>query len=222
MLETMVSLAIVAAAMAYALQLAQTGDDQAQGRADADALSSFSQLAAQFFISHRAAMEQAMDDGTDAGMFCRVGGAADGSGGTVANSSSKKTCALDASLLLVRGAWPAGMPLDTFGGRYVAIFRRIYDAGGAATGGTDMLTVLAALDGTLQAARPDARRLEQLAAAQATLGGMGGVVPAGTLGDCVASRASASFEVCGNGWRVRLSDFVDPPQLSIFTAALPE
>ena len=60
------------AVLAYALQLSQTGEDQAVGRNNADALSSFSQLAGQYFLANRAAMEAAMKDGTDAAKYCKI------------------------------------------------------------------------------------------------------------------------------------------------------
>jgi len=221
MMETMISLAIVASAITFAMQLAQTGEDQAAGRTNADALSSFSQLAGQFFISNRIAMEKAMDDGTDADEYCKIGVASDGTGGTVARSSTKKTCAFDATLLLAKGVWPAGISTDAFGGRYVAIFRKIYDASSQPTGAVEALMVLASPDGTLQPAAQDARKLEELAASQTTLGGTGGLIPVGALGDCVASRTSATYQVCGNGWKVNLSDFIDNAELTTFANSLP-
>lgn len=221
MVEAMISLAIVASAVAYAMQVAQTGEDQAVGRNNADTLSSFSLLASQFFISNRTAIELAMENGTDADKYCKLDVAVDGTGGTLANSTSKKTCAFDATLLLAKGVWPASMPTNTFGGRHVAIFRRIYDAGGDPTGAVEALMVLASPDGTLQPATQDPRKLDELAASQTTMGGIGGLVPVGILGDCVARRASTTYQACGNGWKVNLSDFIDAPQLLTFANALP-
>ena len=73
----------------------------------------------------------------------------------------------------------------------------------------------------LQPAAQDARKLEELAASQTTLGGTGGLIPVGVLGDCVASRTSATFQVCGNGWKVNLSDFIDNAELTTFANSLP-
>lgn len=220
MVEAMLSMAILAAVLAYAMQLSQTGEDQAVGRNNADALSSFSQLAGQYFLANRTAMEAAMKDGTDADKYCKIDVATDGTGGTVANSITKHTCAVDATMLRAKGVWPPAMTTATTGGRYVGIFRQIYDSG-EPTGAVDAIFVLASADGTLQPATQDARRLEEMASGQNSLGGIGGVVPVGRLGDCLTSRASATFQVCGNGWKVNLSDFVDATQMTTFANALP-
>lgn len=220
-MEAMLSMALLAAVLAYALQLSQAGEDQAVGRNNADALSSFSQLAGQYFLANRAAMEAAMKDGTDAAKYCKIDVAADGTGGTVANSVSKHTCALDATMLRAQGLWPQAMSTSTMGGRYVGIFRLVHDSGGEPTGVVDAIFVLASLDGTLQPATQDARRLEEMATGQNSLGGIGGVVPVGRVGDCVTSRVSSTFQVCGNGWKLNLADFIDPAQMTTFANALP-
>lgn len=222
MIETIVGLALMGIILGFALQMANLGEDQTVGRNDADSLSSFTQLAGAYFLDNRTAVEKAIDDGTDADKHCLLSVPTSGTGGTVARSSTKKTCAFDPTHLRAKGVWPAGMSVDLFGGgRYVAIFRRPLGADGQPTGATESLIVVASVDGTLQAASHDARSLERLAASQSAMGGIGGFIPVGEIGDCKADRTAATFQACGNGWKVNLSDFIDAAQLTTFANALP-
>lgn len=223
-LEIMVAIALLGSVLAFAMQTTRRGESQATGRSNADALSSFQQIAAQYFISNRTALEAAMDAGTEAGTKCLLNVNADGTGGTQANSTTKKTCAFDATLLRKMNLWPVGVSVDApGGGRYVAILRRIYDTAAppVATGAVDMLVVVARPDGALTAVGPDAQRTEELASSMTTMGGNGGIVPVGNMGACAAVRGSATYQVCGNGWKVNLADFVDATQVTTFSNALP-
>ena len=194
-------------------------------RVDADEQSAFQQLAAQHFIANRSTYEAAMADGTGAGSLCRVDvNPLDGSGGSPSSSLSLHTCALDTTMLAFLGALPRGMRLtNRFGGRWVAIFRQLFDAQTPAqsTGAVDMLLVSSdiGLD-ALHPVLPDERRHREITSAAAINGGAGGYVPDADRSTCVASRALATYEICGNGWKLHLGDFVDTAQVEIFAARL--
>ena len=84
-----------------------------------------------------------------------------------------------------------------------------------------MLVVVERPDGALTEVGPDAQRTEELASSMTTLGGNGGIVPVGDMEACAAIRGSATYQVCGNGWKVNLADFVDATQVTTFSNALP-
>ncbi len=224
LLEIIIGLGVAGLVLAYTFGVLATGQDQADGRTDADSLASFSQLSSQYFLSNRTAIELAMTDGTAAATYCKINVAADGTGGTTTSSTTKHTCAFDTTQLRAKGLWPASLSPDTANGnRPVAIFRQIYDTATppVATGGVDVLIVQASKTGTLTAAHTDPHTTQTLLAAQSTLGGVGGMVPVGDLGPCSAKRSTATYQVCGNGWKVNLTDFVDSSALTTFSTALP-
>ena len=223
MMEIMLGLIVMGLVLAMALNMTMEGEDQAAGRTKAEGLSSFSQLASQYFIANRTAINSAMTDGTDKSEYCVININEDGTGGTVAQSDTKHTCAFDATLLRAKGVWPAGMSTDVMGGRHVAIARQIYDTATppVATGGVDLLIVLASPTGALTPVKTDTRKTTELISSMTTLGGTGGIVPVGAMGSCKTQRSSSTYEICGNGWKVNLSDFIDPTEVTKFGAALP-
>ena len=79
-LEIMVAIALLGSVLAFAMQTTRRVESQATGRSNADALSIFQQIAAQYFISNRTALEAAMDAGTDAGTKCLLNVHADVTG----------------------------------------------------------------------------------------------------------------------------------------------
>lgn len=219
----MLGLIVMGLVLVMALKMTTTGEDQSAGRTNAEGISSFSQLASQYFLANRTAINSAMTDGTEKSEYCVINLNADGTGGTVAQSTSKHTCAFDATLLRAKGVWPTGMSTDVVGGRYVAIARQIYDNATlpVATGGVDLLIVLASPTGTLTPVKTDARKTTELISSMTTLGGTGGIVPVGAMGACKTNRSLSIYEICGNGWKVNLSDFINPTEVTTFGAALP-
>lgn len=223
MLEIAIGTAIMGIVMALALDMTKTGEDQTIGRTKAETLSTFSQLASQYLISNRTAIDLAMTDGTAASTHCLINVNADGTGGTTANSTTKHTCAFDTTLLKAKGIWPKEVNTEAPGGRYVAIARKIYDTQTipVATGGIDILIALSSPTGTLAATTQDPRRTTELLSSMTTLGGTGGIIPIGLMGACTTKKSSSTYESCGNGWKINLADFVNPAQLTTFSDALP-
>jgi hypothetical protein len=225
MFEALLAVLIVGMMAAYAVPMMQAGRIQENGKSTADSFSSFQQAAAQHFISNRSAYEAAMKDGTNADKVCMVGvDPVTGAGGAQANSVTKKTCAIDGSMLKYLKALPADLSLkNRYGESWVAIFRLIYDnqATPAPTGAVDMLVVSAAVAGAAAPqVIPDAERHKENLAAAGLVGGSGGLVPDADRATCVASKTGGKYEVCGNGWRVNLSDFVDPTGVTAFADRL--
>lgn len=221
--EISLGTALMGLVIAYAMTINTRAGDQDAGRRDADSLSSFANMAAEYYTANRTAIDAAMRAGTLASTYCRLDVAADGTGGTTAYSSTLKTCAIDPTLLRARNLWPAGMSVEARGGRYVAIFRTIYDtqATPQPTGGVEVLIALAQTSGTLSPVTLNNRLTDEVQAGMTALGGVGGYVPIGTMGACKALRSSAAYEACGNGWKVNLANFVDAAQLTVFANALP-
>jgi hypothetical protein len=221
----MLAVALMGLVVSAAMPLIIAGQDEVAARSGADDQSSFQQMAAQHFISNRAAYEAAMADGTGAGSLCRVNvNPVDGSGGSQANSVSLHTCAVDTTMLAYLQALPREMRLtNRFGDRWVAIFRQLYDQQNQPkpNGGVDMLIVSSGLGlSALGPVTPDDRRHREITTAAAINGGVGGYVPDADRSTCVTSRALEKYEVCGNGWKVNLGDFVDAAQVQLFSARL--
>lgn len=256
LLETMIGLALMGAALTFALKASDQSNGEQRGRQDAETLATFQQLAAQYFVSNRTAMMSAMvsTDASDANVqtHCVIKVAtvtatvapgttpgSAGANGTLAWSSTKKTCAMDATLLQAKSQWP-GLPIDfqdpAMGGqwRYVAIFRRVMapgpdsilgNADDVATDAADMMTLRMDGDGNLGTAvtaadwNKDVERKQRTGAARDALGSTGGTMPIGAVGWCTTNKTTT--QVCGNGWNVNLSDFLDATQLTTVRNKLP-
>lgn len=247
MFEMILGLGIMGATLVFVTTWAMQKGEKDMGRFDAEALSSFQQLATQYFISNHAEIMAAVvaEEATDsARRHCvvSVGNAdmpvdPDAGNGTLAWSSALKTCAFDATLLAAYRMWPSMVTdysdTDTGGEwRYAAIVRRIMAPGedgvpGTAddtpTGAADMLVVRMDVDGALPAISPtawvsDNVRRSRAQEASAVLGGTGGIVPIGGAGVCEAS--SDRVEACGNGWKVDLESFLDDTQYSTVKSAI--
>lgn len=224
LVEAMLAIAIVGFLMTAVLPMIQTAQIEQSARSTADDFASFQTAAAQHFIANRSAYEAAATDGTGADKLCKVGVDPNtGAGGTQANSTTKKTCALDTAMLMYLGALPKSMrTTNRYGESWVAIYRMVYDTAAtpAPTGAVDMLTVSAAVTGTPAAVTPDEVRHREIVTGAALQGGSGGFVPDADRAVCTASRAQSKYEVCGAGWKVNLADFVDTPQVTAFGGRL--
>ena len=220
LIEIMIGIVILGSVLAWAFRVEQRGEDQGQGRTKAEGLASFQHVAIQYFGANRSSIEKAMSDGTDAALWCKLDVAADGTGGTVANSTTLHTCAFDTTWLKFKNLLPANMQVNANGGRYAAIVRQIY-SGASPTGADDMLVVLYQPGGSLTAVAADPRRSDELMSGMETMGGTGGLVPVGNMAFCTTKRSSATYQVCGNGWTANLADFVSPAQVTTFGLALP-
>lgn len=219
MVELLIGLAIAGAVLGFVLRNGAQADSQTTGRMRADTLSSFQQLAEQYFSNNRDDIEAAMaGDVAKAAAHCRINVAADGSGGTVTMNTTKHTCAFDSTLLRAKGLWTAGMNVNVTGAnRYVAIFRQLMstDAVPVPTGTDEMLVVMAQLSGAGDVMTSGSvtfngdasKAIQEAKASMDALGGPGGYVPPGKdTGPCQYN--ATTKQTCGNGWTVTLSDFL--------------
>lgn len=220
LVEIIIGLAIAGAFLGFMLRMSSKAESQTAGRARADAIASFQQLAGQYFISNRTDIEAAMaGDATKAATYCLINVAADGTGGTNTMNATKHTCSFDSTLLRAKGLWPAGQTINfNSSTRHVAIFRQIMssDAVPVPTGADEMLVVLAQLDsatgdvmtsGSVTFTGDKAKAMQEAKAAMDALGGTGGYIPPGAdTGPCQYN--ATTKQVCGNGWTVSLSDFL--------------
>lgn len=247
MFEMILGLGIMGATLAFVTTWTMQKGEKDMGRFDAEALSSFQQLATQYFISNHNEIMSAVvaDEVTDAARrhcIVSVDNAdipvdPDAGNGMLAWSSTLKTCAFDATLLAAYRMWPSMATdysdADTGGDwRYAAIVRRVMAPGedgisgtidDTPTGAADMLVVRMDIDGSLPAISStawvsDSVRRSRAQEASAVLGGTGGIVPIGEIGVCEAS--SDRIEACGNGWKVDLEGFLDGAQYSTVKSAI--
>lgn len=217
-IETMIAIGLALGALAAIMALQTRGDDQTQGHVKAEEIVSFQTLASQYFVANRADIEAAMGgDATKAAIHCRLNVATDGSGGSVATNTTKRTCAFDATLLRAKGLWPGGSSVDLYGGRYVAIMRQVMsnDAVPVPTGGDEMLIVFAPVSGgnvmtsgSVSFNGDPKRAAAELKAGRDALGATGGYIPAGAdYGTCQYN--GTTKQACGKTWAVNLSDFIN-------------
>jgi prepilin-type N-terminal cleavage/methylation domain-containing protein len=219
MIEVTIGMAVGAMLLASAMMISDRSTQQNTGRATADALSGFQQLAGQYIIANRTAIEAAMGgDASKQAIHCLVNVAADGTGGTVTSNNTKRTCAFDATLLRKNSLWPTGVSVEASpAGRYVAIARQQMTTGGSPvpTGADEVLFVLAPTSsgsvlttGTVAFSGDAKRALEEINASVNALGGTGGYVPPGVdTGGCAYN--GTTKQVCGPGWTATLSDFIN-------------
>ena len=215
LLEAILGLGLLALVFAGALGLQQRLADRRLGEAQADAVASFTQLAAQYFVAHRLEIDAIMaGSSADTGHNCQINVTPASGVGLAAVDPQKHTCAIDSTLLLARGLWPSGVPVDNGVARWVAVFRQV-QVRGEATGADEVLVLSAALQngqiktqGEVTYAGSEQSFLEQMQTSMAILGGAAGFVPPGhDVGGC---HYNASVrEACGNTWSVSLSGFID-------------
>ncbi|MCU6502301.1 hypothetical protein LPN04_31350 [Rugamonas sp. A1-17] len=215
MTEMIAATAVAGVVLASGLAMKLKGDDQAAGRSTADLMSSFQQVAIQYFTANRIEIEAAMaGDATKAGIHCLINVPANGAGGTVSTGAANHTCAFDATSLQAKGVWPSSLQINAGSGRYVAIARQVL-AAGVPTGADEMLVVLAPVvngnvltTGTIPFAGDVKRALEQIDSGSTALGGNGGYIPPGRdYGECQYN--ATVKQVCGATWKVNLSDFLN-------------
>lgn len=183
----------------------------------------FRAAASAHFQSNRGAYEAAMSAGTDADKLCKVGVNADGTGGTVVNSTTMHRCAIDVSMLRFLQALPSNVAdRNRYGETWVAIFKQVYDNAPtpAPTGAVEMFIVSARVDGTAPAVPSDPRAYDEAMTASGFVSGQGGVVPDADRSTCVASRAAGKYEACGPGWKANLADFLEPSEVTAFSSRL--
>ncbi len=217
-LETMIAIGLALGALTAVIALQTRGDDQTQGHVKAEEIVSFQTLASQYFVANRSDIEAAMGgDTSKAAIHCLLNVAADGSGGTVATNTTKRTCAFDGTLLRAKGLWPSSSSVDLYGGRHVAIVRQVVstDAVPVPTGGDEMLVVFAPVSdgnvmtsGSVSFNGDPKRAAAELKAGRDALGATGGYVPAGAdYGTCKYN--GTMKQACGKTWAVNLSDFIN-------------
>lgn len=226
LIEVLLAMAISVVMLAGLAYLLFDSQQALRAKNAAEQMQAFQRVAAQYFSSHRSGMLKAMggdpdnpDDLESAALYCQVDVPRGEEFGTPAFNLGKHTCTIDASLLRAKRLLSDGQVSETpHGEKLVAVFRRIYDDEGLATGNVDML-VLTVLGPDVAYAANRKRYAESLEVA-ANLGATGGVLADGDRGNCKASRGSATYEVCGNGWKTSLDEFLDADQLSRFSALL--
>lgn len=220
--DLLLAVAALGIMLAAALPFVARQGDELAARALADELRLFRIGAEEHFKSNRAAYEAAMADGTGAGQLCRLGiNPVDGSGGVVAHSTSLHTCAVDGSLLAYLKALPPGLrPRNAYGGSWVAI-HRLVDASGSPSAGVETLLVSAAVASAGSAVPVDPQRWQIVRHAAAQLERGGGGIPDTDRSTCIARRAVATYQACGDGWKANLAQFVNATELTLFGNRLP-
>jgi type II secretory pathway pseudopilin PulG len=219
--DMLFAVAIAGLVIMGSLPLLNRSSDNLGSKAIADDLRAFKAVAEAHFLANRTAYEAAMTDGTGASVLCKVGVAADGTGGTVANDTTLHTCAIDGSMLRFLNALPASIQSkNIYGEQWVAIYRQVYNAG-VATGGDEAMFVSAAITSGGGAVAANSRRYQNATDAGMSMGGGGGAVPDTDRQVCVAQKSSTTYQACGAGWKVSLSDFISATQLSSFGNRLP-
>ena len=219
--EMLLAAAVVGLIIASAMPMLNRMADDRASTQTAEEMKAFQEVAVAHLRANRADYEAAMTNGTGAASLCKIGVASDGSGGTTANDTTLHTCATDVSMLLYLKALPSTFKLkNAYGEQWVAIHRQVYD-GATYTGGIETLVVSAAVTTGGSALPANNRRYQKAQAAAHASGGSAGVVPDTDRETCVAKRASTTYQICGDGWKVNLADYITAAQLTAFGNRLP-
>jgi hypothetical protein len=186
------------------------------GEREADNLAQFQYFVSAYFMQNRAAMLDAMWDGTDAAKHCNVGATAYDSGtdtftgGTTTRSATLKTCAVDEIFLNFKGYWKGDVAAPSES-RYVAIFKRRND------NSTDAEAFIAKMSPS--GALSQVNNIDRALAMQGKLGSRAGYIPMGAAGPCEGTKTNP--RACGPSWTVNLADFIDATQLTTVKTVLP-
>lgn len=244
-LEIILAVAAVGAMLSFYLKMADKQLNEQRGRSEVENETTFQQLALQYFTANRTSMLAAMGAATatsDVTSHCviKVTNTANavapgttpgiaGTNGTLAWSSTKDTCAFDTSFLRAKSIWPTDVLSSQdpdMGGewRYAALFRRT-TVSGVLTENVEMLVVRMDMDGVLPSGltaekwTKDTARKQAAEAGRIARGSAGGSMPIGSVGWCTSNKTTT--EVCGNGWKANLSNFIDDTELATLRAKLP-
>jgi len=222
LLEALLATAIAATMMGALVHLLSDSQTELRAKNVAEQIQGFQRVAAQYFQSHRSQLLDAMDanDKGEAKLYCQINVPPNNiDAGQPAFDLKRRTCMIDASLLQARHLLAKNaLQRTAHGEKLVAVFRRLEDENQDLTGNVEML-VLSVLDDRASYARNPKRFVESSSIAS-YLGATGGMLPDGDRGKCVVDPGAGTYEVCGNGWKLKLDDFLDSTQLSAFNALL--
>jgi len=204
MVEVLLAIGIAVMMLTGISRLMSDARREMGAQSAAEGLRAFQTAAQAYYEGHREALLGATEDGTDASTYCVAAGLA-------AFDTGKHTCAFDVAQLKARLLLPENArETNEYGDRLVAILRQIY-ADGQPTGHAEILIVAA--DGVSDGSPG---RHEKNLAVVANLGHSGGLVPDRDLGVCNAHE----LQVCGNGWKVQLDNFLGAEQIEQFKGQL--
>jgi len=222
LLEALLATAIAALMLGALIQLLSDAQSELRAKNAADQLQNFQRVAAHYFQSNRSQVMQAMenDNTKQAGDYCRVNVKLDGTGGQAAFDTKHHTCMIDTSFLQAKRLLPErGANKTVHGEKLVAIFKRRYDDDkDILTQDVEML-VLTVLDDKAHYVPNKSRFMESTSIAN-YMGATGGVLPDRDRGKCKVDKGKNVFEICGNGWKLDLGDFVSSSQLGAFKGLL--
>jgi|GEM_PF-882031 len=223
LLEALLATAIAALMLGTLMQLLSDSQTELRAKNVADQIQNFQRVAAHYYQSNRSQIMQAMenDSNGEAGEYCRVNLDKNGKGGTPAFDLNKNTCMIDASLLQARRLLPErGTNKTAHGEKLVAIFKRRYDDDKEILTQDVEMLVLTVLDKKSNGYTRNKARFSESSSIANYMGATGGVLPDQDRGKCIVDKSKGLFEVCGNGWKLDLQDFLDNSQLSNFRALL--
>jgi hypothetical protein len=216
LLELVLGMGIVLALSMSVIEMNNKAQAQEKGRLTADTLQAFTQVAAQYFIANRSALESAMSGlgaVSQANGLCAINITALTPLGVPSANVLKHTCAIDTSLLRAKGLWPQSWSIDQGTHRLVAVFRML-GLPGDASPADEVLILTTELEGgsirtqgevLFTASLPEF--VQQTSASLGSLGASGGYVPPGhDYGTCHYN--TLLKEICGQGWRINMADFL--------------
>lgn len=217
MIEMMLAAGVMLSMGAFMLQMTANANRDISAKTYVDRISVLQNAGQEYFLSNRSSILAATADGTGATDVCKVNvNPTTGAGGTVANSTTKHTCAVDVPWLQWKGVLSMSF-LDKTpeGSKWAVIYRQTTDGSSILTGNVEMLIVPASTVGTVTASPVNELSkwpgVLEKAVAVAQVPGIG-VVPNSTTHPC-GWHASDNYQryICGSGgaWKVRVGDFVN-------------
>lgn len=207
--EMILGVALFSLMSAGMMKMVAQAHSDMRAKNTAESMQSVAHAASTYYLENKAGIVQATTDGTNASTYCQLGvDPATGTGGAVANNTTKHTCAIDVAWLKWKGQLPSSFSsINPHFQKWTAIFRQVYSAG-LPTGAVEMLTVGAVNGGNELSLQPP----EILTAAEIA-GGNGGFIPDKDRVTCKWDPVSTTYDACGvhGGWKVNVADFVNTP-----------
>jgi len=212
LIEVLLSLAVLASISYYLLlQQASTASDLRAKRV-ADSMKDFSDVATNYLLANKDGVMGAANTGANASTYCVINANPSTGVGTVANNTTKHTCAVDVSFLKFKKVVPASYSdTNEYRQKWTAIYRTVYIDHDSNAGTPDQpdgsveLLVVASTNGGAEKAPSN----EELVTAGTMSGFNGGFIPSGTVGNCTYNGTTKQACGSGGGWRVDLNNFIN-------------
>lgn len=212
MVEVLLGLVIFAALSIFVIKMQVQVGEEVKSKQNSESMIDFSDAAANYLLANGQKIVEAMKDGTDASQYCVINANPSTGVGTVANNTTKHTCAVDVSFLKFKKVVPENYSdTNRLKQKWTAIYKLVYfdtDNNPATPDDTDGSVEMLVI-GATNGGKEEKGSASEITTAAHLAGYNGGFIPDGKWGGC--SYDSSTKKACGagGGWSVDLNQFID-------------